>query len=250
MVDVSQLYANISQQLESTPLKMLANKTLPPKIGQIQLLDPSGLKTAHGALATLHLVRIWAWIVVLAAFAGAILLSRRRMHTLMWVGFAIVIAMVATVIGFRITRTYALDQMANPVNRVAALSIWTILLRGLFAQTGGFLALGFVLALGSWIAAGQGRVAGFRASTSRRAAKISHGIWSNPETSGFVRWVARHNRPLEWVAVVIGLMLLMFFSPLSLALVGGVAVGVLAAVVLVEFVASAEQSADEAAATR
>ncbi len=238
-VDVSQLYSFISKQLETTPLKILTNQNLPANIGQIQLLDLTQLKQAHDALNTLQATRIWSWILALASFTGAILLSRRRMHTLMWIGISTIIMTVVTVIVFRITRTFALDQIIDPVNRAAALSIWTILLRGLFEQTGGFMAAGFVIAIGSWLVAGQGSVAGFRANLNHQAANLSYGIWANPKRSGFVRWISRMKRALEWVIVVVGVGILMLFSPLSIALVGGTAFGVLAGILVVEFIASA-----------
>jgi hypothetical protein len=238
-IDVSQLYSYISQRLENTPLKILANQKLPENIGQIKLLDVRGLKVAHDALVTLHWIRVWSWIITFFAFFGAVLLSRRRMHTIMAVGISIIIISVITVITFRVARTYALDQISDPVYRNAALSMWTILLNGLFEQTGGLIALGFVLAIGSWLAAGQGSIANLRLSAKKQSTKLSHNIWSSPETSGLVRWVTRFRRPLEWAVIVLGILVLMLFSPLSLTLVIGTAAGVLVMIMAIEFISTA-----------
>jgi hypothetical protein len=239
-VNVSQLYSYISKQLEDTPLKILANQTLPANVGDIKLFNVSQLKTAHDALVRLHEIRIWSLIITILSFAGAVLVSQRRMHTLMIVGISSVFTMIVLVVVALVGRTYALDQITNPVNREAALAIWTILMRGLFDQTKGIMALGFVIALGSWIATGRGNIANLRKTLSLQSSQVMHSIWKDSRDSSFVKWLDRFKYYVEWGIIVLAVAVLIMVPPLSYGVVFGVSMGAMVAILIVEFIASAK----------
>lgn len=238
-IDVSQIYAYISKQLETTPLKVLANQKLPDNVANIQVLDASGLKTAHQALSTLHEVRIWSWVIAFFAFVGAILLARRRMFTVMWIGISTIIVAAVTLISYQGSQVYAISQIADPVYKDAALAAWTILLRDLYAQTVALLVLGFALAIGAWLAAGRGAIARFRPYVANLFSKLSRRIWATPEKSGFVKFLTSYRILIESAIAVLALVVIFLLSPLNTTVVVVASVIVLLLILILEFIVSA-----------
>ena len=145
-----------------------AQAAIPPDAGQITILKSNQLKTAQNATKALRFVALWIWVLVIAAWAGAIWLSRDRRRVEVR---AIAIGVVAAGLLVLIVRTLAGRYLVNHLvatdtvrPAVAhAYSIITQLLAGA-GWTG--IIIGGVGVLGAWVAGPGGRARATRKALS------------------------------------------------------------------------------------
>ena len=143
----------------STGLPAGVADKLPPNVAQLQILKSDELSTVQDAVA-LFRDAVWYLIVAaVAAFAGAIALSRDRRHSVVSVGLCLMIASVLVLAVRRVAGVAVVDALANAPNAHAvADDIWTIATSLLVDAAAGSFLFGAIVASGAWLA-GPGRVA-------------------------------------------------------------------------------------------
>ncbi len=128
---------------------------LPP--ASLEVLPPEELDTARKVV---DLLRSLAWVLAalaLAAFAGAVALSRDRRRTLVSVGGCLILAGVATLALRRVGGNVVVDALArSPNGEEAVHDVWTIATSLLVDSALGTLLLGAIVASGAWLG-GPGR---------------------------------------------------------------------------------------------
>ena len=164
--DVSlQLGALFEQMAAATGLPPEAVEKLPPNVSSLQILSGEKLQSARDALDLFKTI-LWVLLVLtVAAFAGAIALSRDRRQTVMRVGGCLMFAGVALFAIRTLAGSAVVDALADAPNAHAvADDAWAISTSLLVAAAAGGFLFGLFLVLGGWLA-GQGR----RATAIRRA---------------------------------------------------------------------------------
>jgi len=114
-------------------------------------------------------------------------------------------------------------------------SIWYDVFAGLRVQIGVVAVLALLVAFAGWFLGGSRAAAWGRRTVERDLGRVRgrHGVVSG----GFATFVGRYRRPIEFVAVGAGLLILLVASKLTLGLVLLAAVVVIAVLVLVELIA-------------
>ena len=153
------------QMAAATGLPSEAVEKLPPNVSSLQILSGEKLHTARDALDVFKTL-LWVLLALtLAAFAGAIALSRERRQTVMRVGGCLMFAGVALFAIRTLAGAAVVDALADAPNAHAvADDAWDIATTLLVAVAAGGFLFGLFLVLGGWLA-GQGR----RATAIRRA---------------------------------------------------------------------------------
>jgi hypothetical protein len=161
-LDLGSLFEQVA---ESTGLPAGVVDRLPPDVAMLKIADGDQLESAQDLLDLFETV-VWVLLVLaVAAFAGAVALSRDRRRTLVSVGGCLMFAAIAVLAARRLAGDAVVDALAAAPNATAAADdAWEIATSLLVdAAYGSFLA-GLFIVTGAWLA-GTGR----RATSVRRA---------------------------------------------------------------------------------
>jgi hypothetical protein len=174
-LDLGSLFEQVA---ESTGLPPDVVDRLPPEVAMLQIADGDQLESAQDLL-DLFQTLVWVLLVLaVAAFAGAVALSRDRRRTLVSVGGCLMFAAIAVLAARRLAGDAVVEALAEAPNAMAAADdVWDIGTSLLVdAAYGSFLA-GLFIVTGAWLA-GDGR----RATSVRRTS-----AYAMRERPGLVR---------------------------------------------------------------
>jgi hypothetical protein len=151
---------------------------LPPEVATLVVAQPDQLKTAKDMLDLFKKV-VWILLALaIAAFAGAVALSRDRRRGAMAVGGCLILAAIALLAVRSLAGKAVVDSLADAPNaHAAADDVWNIATSLLVEAAHGSLLGGLFIVTGAWLA-GAGR----RATALRRA-----GAYPLREQPGLVR---------------------------------------------------------------
>jgi putative oligomerization/nucleic acid binding protein len=166
------------QMAAATGIPPEAVSKLPPEVSSLQVASGDNLQTAQDLL-DLFKTLVWVLLVLaLAAFAGAIALSRDRRRTIVTVGGCLMFAAVALLAVRTLGASLVTDALADAPNAHAvAGNVWDIATSLLVEAAQGSFLFGLFVVTGAWLA-GQGR----RATALRRVS--AHSLREHP---GLVR---------------------------------------------------------------
>ncbi|HSX31523.1 MAG TPA: hypothetical protein VLE99_06435 [Candidatus Saccharimonadales bacterium] len=242
VIDLNDLYQQLSQSLKGTKLDFLAGKQLPSKVGDVQVLSGSGITVLHKVAVHINTWRTVAVLLFLVSAALAIYLSRRRRRrrTTAMLALYCAIGLLVTLIAVRITREIiagkAMSQYMDAVRQTVQ-----IIFHPLVIQTTTLLALFALIAVAAWLT-GASRSA--HAVQDRLhllfAGKLHQTIFGDHENT-FTRWVGAHKRLLQWATVAVIVVLLLVTS-LTLTTLAWYAVIAVIAVLLIELLGAPTQS--------
>jgi len=174
-LDLGSLFEQVA---DSTGLPPDVVDRLPPDVAMLEIADGDQLESAQDLLDLFEAL-VWVVLVLaIAAFAGAVALSRDRRRTLVSVGGCLMFAAIAVLAVRRLAGEAVVDALAEAPNAMAAADdVWDIATSLLVdAAHGSFLA-GLLIVTGAWLA-GAGR----RATSVRRVS--AHALRERP---GLVR---------------------------------------------------------------
>jgi Short C-terminal domain len=164
--DVSLDLGSLFEQMAAaTGLPPEAVERLPPEVSSLQVASADNLQTARDMLDLFKTI-MWVLLVLsLAAFGGAIALSRDRRRTVITVAGCLMFAGVALFALRGLAGSVVADALAEAPNAHAvADDVWSIATSLLVDVSEGTFLFGLFLATGAWLA-GEGR----RATAIRRA---------------------------------------------------------------------------------
>jgi hypothetical protein len=240
VVDVSDLYKFVSARLADTRLAVLANRELPPRVGEIQVANVPALERIPQLVATLD---TWRWILlglVVVLLGLGIWAAINRRKALIWTGWGAIAATVVSLALVRMARAAYLDPISDPVYREGAVAIWQTILNPLLIQVLVLALLGLALATVGWLL-GPGRVAtDLREGTQYYLANWRRKLMPD---SGLAHFAHNHRMALRWGLVAVTVLVLMMFAPLTLATAGTVLLVAALALVVIEFFAVPETAA-------
>lgn len=199
-IRLNDVYQHVSEQLQGTKLAFLANKKLPPNIGNITLVQADWLPTAHNIVVNLSLYR-WLTISLFLLLVGlAVYISNRRRRTIITIGVFSAFMMLASLISLRIAISLITNSAAAQYQSAVRITA-TTLANPLILQTRAIMLLGVVAAIIAWISGP------YKAATVARErvnllfqGKLHHALFSKGE-NGLSRFIVRYRNLLLWAAV-------------------------------------------------
>src|SRR5262245_3074485 len=153
----------ITKLADQTGLPSSVADKIPPGVGQLTIAKPDQLDTARKALDFFQ-TAVWALVILaVAAFVGAVALSRDRRRTLVTVGGCLIIAGIAMLAIRRIAGNIVVDALADAPNASAvADDVWAIVTRLLVDVAEGTMLFGLFILSGAWVAGPGRRATGIR----------------------------------------------------------------------------------------
>ncbi len=201
-IDVNEVYQQLSAQLKDTKLAFLANKPLPPKVGDIQIASGSGLSMLNRIITHIDLWRTLAILLFLAFVAVGLWLSRNRRKALVLFATGSAIAMLLTLISLRVVR----ENIASHVNATYAEAVrqtMQIILHPLVIQTATLMVAFLLVVFVAWVSGPTKSALALKARVNNLfAGKLHKSIFSKGENA-FTLWLGKYKRTMQWLAVAI-----------------------------------------------
>lgn len=200
-ININEVYSSVSQQLKTTRLAFLANKPLPQKVGNIQLVSGTWLKTLSNVIRNIDAWQIWATVLFVLSGAAGVWMSRNRRKAVGMLGIFAAVTMFATLLALRITR----EVIASKVDAqyaTAARDAYTIFMHPLVVQTWTIFAAGLVVGIGAWLSGTTRSAHVIRERLNQLfAGKLHQALF--PKENAFTKFVGQHARILQWVSLVL-----------------------------------------------
>jgi hypothetical protein len=239
-ISLNDVYQNLSKQLEGTKLAFAANKTLPANVGSITLINAGWLPAAHNLVTNIDLYRFLAIIIVLAASALAIWLARNRRKMVVTLGIVYSFLMLISLLSIRVFQHVVPGKVASEY-RPAAQTAVNVITHPLIIQTRTLLLLGILMVVIAWL------TGPYRSARTLRGriqilleGRLHQALFA--KENGFTRWMGNYKRVLQWLAVGIIVIIMLFLVQLSPKLVVLYGLLMLLVVLVIEFLAAPERS--------
>jgi hypothetical protein len=185
-------------------------RDLPPDFGQIELVAAPRLEQASAAVRLFDRLVVVLFIATAALVAGALLLSPRRLRTLVQLGAGAAVALVVVLLASRYLEDLILDGLQPGSGASAARATISSVLAGLTDFARVLVLAGLLIAIAAYLA--------MKADWVRGVAQTAGGLASRG-TAGTAAWrardgvLARHLDGFRLAGVVVGLLVLVAWSP-------------------------------------
>jgi hypothetical protein len=191
--------ANVSQA--TSALEDQFGVQLPDDFGKIKVFESDALPAAQAAVATADRVIYLLVALTIVLAIVALVLSTRRLRTVLWLGFG-------AAIGLIVVRRLALrvddaivDRVTGGTNRAAVGSVTSDVFQDLRNFTTLLLVAALVIGIGAYLA---GRPPWLMRSLERRRDGLA------PRDSATIRWIGEHAPVLRVITIVVGGLILFF----------------------------------------
>ncbi len=191
--------ANVSQA--TSLLEDQFGVQLPDDFGKIKVFESDALPAAQAAVATADRVIYLLVALTIVLAIVALVLSTRRLRTVLWLGFG-------AAIGLILVRRLALrvddaivDRVTGSTNRAAVGSVTSDVFQDLRNFTTWMLVAALVIGIGAYLA---GRPPWLMRLLERRRDGVA------PRDSATLRWIGEHAPVLRVIAIVVGGLILFF----------------------------------------
>jgi hypothetical protein len=235
-ISLNDAYNQLDASLQNTKLAFLSNKTLPPKVGSITLVNATWLPAFHKLVVNIDTWRLLSVTLFVLCVALAVWLSNNRRKTLYILSASASIFMLITLVALRIARE-AIAQKTDPQYSDGVRSAVQIFLHPLVTQTTTIFFAFILVAFVAWISSASPSAAAVREKVGLLFSGKLHARLFNGGSNKYADWVGRNKHLLQWgaVAVIALIMLvvrltlkslilyafLMLFSVLAIEVVAG-----------------------------
>ena len=221
VINLNEIYQQLGASLQGTKLAFLANKQLPPKVGDITVLKSNKLHTLHVVSSNINTFKYVSLAIVIAFSALAVWLAERRLRLVISLSFLFAILMALSLIAFRLTAS-TVSSKVQPEYQSGVSSAASIILHPLALQTWTVLLLLLLVGIGAWLGG-----ASHSAKTSRERFQTllegkAHQALFGKHENALTRFVGRGKRRLQLslVTLIALIMLLIKLSPKLVILYG------------------------------
>jgi hypothetical protein len=203
---------------------------------KLEIVESDNLAAAQGAVDLLQKAAFVLPLLMVAAFAGAVLLAADRRRGVWRVGIAVAVSMGVLMVTIALGRRFYLDALGGTIDTAAAQSVFDILTRYLRMAIRFLFGLGLLIALGVWATGTSPSALKVRSLLGAATGKAGTAMADGEAPGGFATWVADHRRGVRTgVALVLAFLAMTADHPslrtLLLALViGGALFAVIAAI--------------------
>lgn len=210
-IDISEVYSDVSQQLQGTKLAFLANKPLPAKVGDIQLVKGGWLTVLNKTIRNIDTWRVIAIILLVVFSVAGVWLSRNRRKTVEALGWLFAAAMLITVIALKLIRE-SIGNRVDPHYSEAAKQTFSIVTHSLRIQTFTLLFAALVMVVIAWVSGGSPAARATRSRVDQLfSGNLHKAIFSRGE-NGFTRWLGAYKSILQWLTVALVAASVLFIS--------------------------------------
>ena len=216
-ISVNDVFKELSASLKDTKLAFLADKQLPPKVGDVQVISAPWLPTFHKVVTNIDTWRVLAILLLIISVAGAVWLSRNRRRTLYIFAWAAGILMFVTLVALRIIRETVAEKV-DPQYEEGVRHIMRIVFNSLVIQTFTIMLVAIVIGLILWVSGPSRSAVAVKDKFSLLLSGRLHEALFGKSNNAFLAWVNNYKRLLQWTAVGIisVLMLLTRLTPRTL----------------------------------
>lgn len=241
-IDLNEAADEVVGALEDRGVTLLSDQEI--ELPEIVLFQNDQLEEAAEIL---EFVDTLGWFVPLLAVVliiAAIWVSTDRRRTTVALGFGSAIGLLITLVIVRILRANTVADIDDETERAAAEAIWDTTLRFYRQAMWALIILALIVGFIAWVMGPSERAGRIRAWWNRTIAQ-----WQGPDattpTSGVAGFIATWKRPIQWGAIVLGLLVLFLLPEASVWSVIIIALIVLAIVAIVQVVAGPDRPAAE-----
>jgi mannose/fructose/N-acetylgalactosamine-specific phosphotransferase system component IID len=197
VLDLTPIIQNVMSELEDRGIGIVKNIPINQVAIQLNLFNADNLEKVNSATDLLQKLSYVLPILMIICVAAAVWLSRERRRTWVAVGVTFMISALILAVGIRFGRSAYLDSLTElDVSKEAASSAFDIVTR--FLRTGVrflfFLGVAFVIV--AWVLGPSSSAQWVRDLVLPRGERTGEG-------GGVSRFVAAHQRGLQWVALVL-----------------------------------------------
>ncbi len=236
VIDVTDIYNRLGQQLEGTKLSFLAGKQLPPQIGQITVVDAPNLPKIHWLVVNLMWLRFATILIFVALTILSVRLAANRRKMVVRLGIYYSVLMFILLLSVRIGREVMVSRVL-PEYKDAASVVWQVVMHSFVIQTTGILVIGLLMSLIAWVTGNTKAALAVRSRIVELLNGKLHQSLFGEKENRFTLLIAKYKRILQWAMVIISALglLVITLTPLSIialatvTLLGVLVVEVLAA---------------------
>jgi hypothetical protein len=217
-IDLAPVLVKIKERLDARGVTVFDRVPTDTVNSSFVLISSKNLDNAQKGVRLLKAVAIGLPLLVLALYAIAIGISRRRRRTLLQASLGLVAGMALLGVGLTIGRSIYLDQVAGPnLPHDAATAFYDTIVH--------YLRLGIrvIAAIALLVAAGAFVTGPSRAAVTIRRWFGSGVGWAQGETgagsTGFARWVRSAKRPLRIGAILLPIAIFLLWNTPTVSLV-------------------------------
>lgn len=201
VIDLSEVYSALSNELKDTKLSFLAGKQLPENIGTIKLVESSRLAMMHNLVNNFKLYRAISIFLFLLAGAGAVLASRNKRRTVITLSILSSLLMLLTLVSLRTSQHLLIEQNIQPVYQQAVREASDTIISPLVKQTWALLIFGILIGLIAWIGSKSAKASALKNKFSQLlSGNVHRAIFTKGENS-FTRFVGQNRTSISGIFV-------------------------------------------------
>ena len=144
VLEAAELMWHVRSRLVDAGLRFLDKAPISPDVGKVVLFTSSQLRLIRERLQVLETLNWLLPFLAIAFFAAAILISKDRRETLMWMSIALAVAMMLSLMLLNLVEGELLREVQNPANVSAVRVIFEKVTANLARMNVGLLILGMV----------------------------------------------------------------------------------------------------------
>jgi hypothetical protein len=235
----------VKQQLTAAGFTLAAR--IPEVNASFTLFQSDSITRARSAFNLLNTLGVWLPVIVLILIVLGVYVARDHRRALVGAGLGVALGMLVLALGLAIFRSIYLNGVpADVLPHDAAAVLYDTIVRFLRAGLRTVLVLGLVVAAGAFLTGQSVTAVRTRESLARAIGWLQGGAEQAGLRTGPVGgWVHRHKRALRIGAVVAASLALVFWSRPTGKVVIGLALALLVALAIIEFLGRAPQPTAE-----
>ena len=244
-VNMAPFIQTVKQQLTAAGFTLAAR--IPEVNASFTLFQSDSITRARSAFNLLNTLGVWLPVVVLILIVLGVYVARDHRRALVGAGLGVALGMLVLALGLAIFRSIYLNGVpADVLPHDAAAVLYDTIVRFLRAGLRTVLVLGLVVAAGAFLTGQSVTAVRTRESLARAIGWLQGGAEQAGLRTGPVGgWVHRHKRALRIGAVVAASLALVFWSRPTGKVVIGLALALLVALAIIEFLGRAPQPTAE-----
>ena len=244
-VNMAPFIQTVKQQLTAAGFTLAAR--IPEVNASFTLFQSDSITRARSAFNLLNTLGVWLPVIVLILIVLGVYVARDHRRALVGAGLGVALGMLVLALGLAIFRSIYLNGVpADVLPHDAAAVLYDTIVRFLRAGLRTVLVLGLVVAAGAFLTGQSVTAVRTRESLARAIGWLQGGAEQAGLRTGPVGgWVHRHKRALRIGAVVAASLALVFWSRPTGKVVIGLALALLLALAIIEFLGRAPQPTAE-----
>jgi hypothetical protein len=244
-VNMAPFIQTVKQQLTAAGFTLAAR--IPEVNASFTLFQSDSITRARSAFNLLNTLGVWLPVIVLILIVLGVYVARDHRRALIGAGLGVALGMLVLALGLAIFRSIYLNGVpADVLPHDAAAVLYDTIVRFLRAGLRTVLVLGLVVAAGAFLTGQSVTAVRTRESLARAIGWLQGSAEQAGLRTGPVGgWVHRHKRALRIGVVVAASLALVFWSRPTGKVVIGLALALLVALAIIEFLGRAPQPTAE-----